>query len=294
MADNPFDQFDATPAAAPSQAPASNPFDQFDNKPVPPPTQEQQPAQEAAPAAKPQAAAQPNADHIAHIRGMLDSNHDNATVKAAIMDYATKNNLVGEHFESDIDSALSYRSRAGNHRAATDTSFAADAGTPEEVTVTAHKPKADPNMTGFDAGLIGARESIPGADRIKAGVDATADFLRGDGFDYGDHLQHNRDLADQAWDDHAGAYGTGMGVGLGAQMLIPGAGEASLARSAGMALQTLRSTASATHVRTCPLRKAGRKLANRLQSTRPWRHAWHCDARTYVACIDARLWRGRP
>lgn len=112
------------------------------------------------------------------------------------------------------------------------------------------EPKFRPEgVSRTEATITGALESIPGADRIGAAVDATlktpvqdAAHALGLGNDapgwaanYASNLHDNQALSDQAANEHPGYYYGGMVAGTLPQLFIPGEGEASLAGTMGRA-----------------------------------------------------------
>lgn len=101
----------------------------------------------------------------------------------------------------------------------------------------ANSPKPAPKpprekMSGTAAFGRGVFDSLP-LSRVDAAIDAGANWVQGEGYNYGEELAENFDATDQAREERPGTYYSGMATGVGAQMLIPGAGVARLATLPG-------------------------------------------------------------
>lgn len=252
---------DAPTAPLPSQtarSPTAAPEQQQGLPPLPPSFKLDGPNSSAQPSAPQGPTPADYSQHVAVMRSILGSKADNDTVRKQISDYAVQNGIP---IANGLDNVLSYRQRAGAEAAARDTNFenigAQQTDNQQQqdntpIVITA-RPKPEPNgQSEQQSFLIGAAESVPGIDRIMAGVGSGLETPVQDvgnwlgltkdapGFvaNYDKELQHNRDEADQAWDDNPGNYGVGFGAGMVPQMLI-GTGEASLAEHAPQAAELL-------------------------------------------------------
>lgn len=161
------------------------------------------------------------------VHGMIAGGSD----KASIMKYATDRGL--QINESDLNNALSYRERNGNKAA---NAVGVVVTNQQQQVAKKEEPKVRPDgVSKGEAFVTGALESIPGADRIGAAVDAGLKgtfnpFEKRDYSQiYNDSLAQERGLSDQSANEHPGYYYGGMVAGTVPQLLIPGEGEATLA-----------------------------------------------------------------